>query len=124
VNEILKECQRSQAHQELLYHDCVVEDGDSADRDDASVIESLNAACSGAMDPVFDLCAGAEVHAVLFGQDVPLTDIQREVLNLLYLEGLNTQEAAVLLKVSHQNVSKQHRKAIEICRTYLGVTVH
>ena len=36
VNEMLKESQRDHSQQEVLYHDCVLESDDSADRDDFS----------------------------------------------------------------------------------------
>lgn len=124
VNEILKECQRGQSRQEVLYHDCVSESVDGADCDDVSVIELLNATQDGEMDPVFQAYAGQEICAVLCSQDVPLTNSQRQVIDLLYRQGLKIQEAADLLGVSHQSVSKQHRKAIDVCRSYLGVTLH
>jgi RNA polymerase sigma factor (sigma-70 family) len=123
VNEILKECQRGQTNQVMLYHDCVFGD-DSTDRDDASVIERLNDTEIETIDPIFKIYAGQEVSLAIFGQDVPLTDPQRQLLDLHYRQGHSMQETADLLGVTQQNVSKQHRKAIDVCRTYLGVTVH
>lgn len=124
VNEMLKESQRDHPRQEVLYHDCTLESDDSADRDDASVIGRLTNIETEAIDPVFQLCAGQEVSQILCGPAVPLTDSQRQVLDLLFRQGFNVQEAANLLGVSHQRVSKQQHKAIAACRSHLGVTVH
>lgn len=123
VNEMLKQSQRDHSQHELLYHDCMLESDDSADRDDTSAIERLTIEAD-VSDPVFQTCAGLEISKTLFGFNALMTDSERQVLDLVFRQGLNVQEAADLLGVSHQSVSKRQRKAIAACRSHLGVIVH
>ncbi len=124
VNAMLKTCERDHPQQEVLYRDCPLESDDNADHDDASVIDQLAKTKIEVIDPVFQTCASQEVSEILGGPNVPLTDSQRQVLDLLFRHGLNVQEAADFLAVSHQSVSQQQRKAIAACRMHLGVIVH
>ncbi len=124
VNRMINECKRDRSQRESRYHECDLISEDEAEGNGEYVFDSLSHSDTGENDPVFQAYAGKQLSEILFGSSVPLTISQRQVLDLLFLQGLKVQEAADLLGVSHQSVSKQQHKAITVCRSHLGVTMH
>lgn len=58
-------------------------------------------------------------NAIVYDAYLQLTEKQKKVLNLAFVQGLNDTRISEILNVSQQNISKTRKKALISMRIYL-----
>lgn len=127
-NSILNELRRAVATREDSYDAILSYVDEDTLGDPHSIIDGLifdnpiyNDAPS---DTTLSGCISKELQEIVTAAGSPLNATQKEVITLLYWEGLSMTEAAAALGMTQQNVSKVHSKAVSLLRTYMGLSMH